>query len=343
MAAFVAFVAAPPAQAMLIKPVFDASITSRSNAAQIEAAFNAAAAQFDTAFANPATVNITVSWGSVAGQKLAAGDIGESMDNLSGYYSYASLVGYLTSKSKSNPADTALALAVSHLPKTDPTKLNQFEIPYAEAKAIGLLPSSLPMMDGYIGFSSTSAFDFNPVGGVTAGAYDFQGLAAHEIEEVLGRVTALQSATPQWATPFDLYRYAAANTPGFSYAKPAYFSINGGLTSLGSFNISGGGDRSDWQTLTGSHDLQNAYLSTGVTLGLTNSDLTALDVLGWGLGTLSNTTLSATGPLSSKVSAALSAVPEPETWTTLCFGLGLMGWVLRGHRRVHASAARAQY
>lgn len=339
MAVFLACAAGPPAHAMLIKPVFDASITSRANAAQIEAAFNAAAVQFNTAFTNPATVNITVSWGSVAGQKLAAGDIGESVDNLSGYYSYASLVGYLTSKSKANPADTALALAVSHLPKTDPTKLNQFEIPYAEAKAIGLLPPTLPFMDGYIGFSSASAFDFNPVGGVTAGAYDFQGLAAHEIEEVLGRITALQSATPQWATPFDLYRYAAANTPGFSYTKPGYFSIDGGRTSLGSFNITGGGDRGDWQTLSGSSDLQNAYLSTGVALVLSNSDLTALDVLGWGLGALSGTPLSAKGALTSSPSGALSAVPEPATWTTLCLGFGLAGLAFRRHRRANALAA----
>lgn len=329
---------AAPAQAMHINPVFDSSITSRSNAAQIESAFNAAASQFDSAFKNPATVNISVSWGSVGGQTIAAGDLGQSIDNLSGYYSYSSLSGYLRSVSAANPADKTLDSVVDYLPKSDPTRLNQFEIPYAEAKAIGLLPSSLPITDGYIGFSSTAAFDFNPAGGVSSGYYDFQGLAAHEIEEVLGRITGLQSTAPQWATPFDLLRYSSAYTADFSYTKPGYFSINGGLTDLGGFNVSGAGDRSDWVAIASVRDVQNAYLYTGKALGLSDSDLAALDALGWGVGTLSGTSLAPTGTLSSAPSAGLSAVPEPATWTTLSLGLGLSGFLLRRRRNGHAPA-----
>src|SRR6201996_1153374 len=164
----------PPAEALTIRPTFDSSITRLSDASTIERAFDQAASQLDRAFASPTTVNITVSWGSVAGKALPAGDVGSSVDNLSGPYSYASLVSYLSAEAKANPKDASLASAVAHLPKVDPLKVTQFEIPYAEAKAIGMLPKTLAMTDGYIGFSSSTQYDFNPTGGITAGDYDFE-------------------------------------------------------------------------------------------------------------------------------------------------------------------------
>jgi hypothetical protein len=325
--------AAGSAQALTIKPTFDSSITSRSNAPAIEAAFNTAAQQIDKDFANRATVNITVSWGSVGGQKLGAGDVSGSVDNLSGPYSYAALVADLTATSKLNPKDTTLASAVAHLSKTDPTKKNAFEIPYAEAKAIGLLPVSLPIADGYVGFSSSVNFDFNPVGGITAGDYDFEGFATHEIEEVLGRTSGLESANPAWATPFDLYRYTASGVGSFSYSTPAYFSVDGGHTNLGDFNATGTGDRGDWLSLSGATDLQGAFLSTGKAYALSANDLTALDALGWGVWTAPAGSLS-TGPSTrSLVGAAQAAVPEPTSWAMLMVGLGLVGAQLRRRSR----------
>ena len=329
---------AMPAEAVTIKPVFDSSITSRSNAAAIESAFNAEALVFDGAFANPATINITVSWGSVAGQSLGAGAIGGSLDNLSGAYSYSSVASYLTAASKANPRDVTLASAVAHLPKTDPTRKNAFEVPYAEAKAIGMLPPTLPMQDGYIGFSTAANFDFNPVGGITAGTYDFKGLAGHEIEEVLGRITGLTSASATWATPFDLYRYAAANVSSFSYTSAAYFSVNGGMTNLGDFNISGGGDRSDWLSVAGSTELQNAYLSTGTAYTVSSSDLTALDALGWGVWKAPAAPLSAGPSRLSSLGGALAAVPEPSSWGLLILGFGCVGAITRRRRQVERAA-----
>jgi hypothetical protein len=333
--ALAAALSASPAGAIVIKPVFDSSITSRSNAATIESAFNAAAKQFDAAFANPATVNIRVSWGSVAGHALPSGDVASSLDNLSGPYSYSALVSDLTAASKSRTSDTTLASAVSHLPKTDPTRKNQFEIPYAEAKAIGLLPSTLAMTDGYIGFNASSVFDFNPVGGITAGAYDFEGLAAHEIEEVLGRITGLQSTSAAWGTPFDLYRYASVGVSSFSYTASAYFSINGGATNLGGFNISGGGDRSDWRAVTGVSDLQDAYFSTGKAFGLTTNDLVALDALGWGVSKVTTMPLLSMPGTLSPISGA--AVPEPAAWSMLIAGFGLIGGLLRRRRALNGA------
>jgi hypothetical protein len=329
-----------PAEALTIQPTFDSSITRLSDAAAIESAFNAAAAQLDRAFANPTTVNITVSWGSVAGKALPAGDVSASTDNLSGAYSYASVVSYLTAESKANPQDASLASAVAHLPKTDPLKTTQFEIPYAEAKAMGMLPKTLAMTDGYIGFSGSAHYDLNPTDGITAGDYDFEALAEHEMEEVLGRSTGLESTSPTWAMPFDLFRYAKAGMSGFAYGSQAYFSIDGGLTNLGDFNDTGGGDRSDWLSGSSVSDLQSAYVSTGRAYALSTSDLTALDALGWG-GWISPGGALSPGPSRLSPIGGAGAVPEPSTWTALIAGMGLMGLVVRRRRRGAWSAVPA--
>jgi hypothetical protein len=326
-----ALLIAAPAQALTINPTFDSSITSRANAATIEAAFDTAAGQLDKAFANPASVNITVSWGSIDGQKLGAGDVSGSIDNLSGPYTYAALVGDLGADSKANPKDASLVGAVDNLAKSDPTKINAFEIPYAEAKALGLLPPTLPITDGYVGFSGSAAFDFNPIGGVTTGDYDFVGLATHEMEEVLGRTTGLDSSAPTFATPFDLYRYSAAGVSDFSYTTAGYFSTNGGKTNLGDFNNAGTGDRSDWEAVAGTTDLQDAFFTTGKAYALSHSDLTALNVLGWGAWVSPGGALSS-GPSTLSPVGAAQAVPEPASWTLLIVGFGAVGFTVRRYR-----------
>jgi hypothetical protein len=328
-----------PAEALTIRPTFDSSITRLSDASTIERAFDQAASQLDRAFANPTTVNITVSWGSIAGMALPAGDIGSSIDNLSGPYGYASVVKYLTAEARANPRDASLASAVAHLPKTDPLKVSMFEVPYAEAKAMGMLPKTLASLDGYIGFSSSAHYDFNPVGGISAGYYDFESVAEHEMEEVLGRSTGLEYANPTWAMPFDLFRYSRPGVASFAYGTKAYFSINGGVTNLGDFNNVGGGDRSDWLSSASVSDLQSAYAATGRAYELSTSDLTALDALGWG-GWVSPGGALSPGPSRLAQIGAAAAVPEPSTWAALIFGTALLGLVLRRRRQGALSAAR---
>lgn len=308
------------AQALTLKPIYDTSITSQANAAIIESAFNAVAKQFDNAFANPATVNIVVSWGSAGYQALPSGDIGASVTNLSGPYTFAAV---------SSP----LAKSGFHLPTTDPTHLNAFEVPYSETKAFGWVSPTRAAVDGYVGFSNVVNYDFAPVGGITAGTYDFAAVAAHEIEEVLGRTTGLNTSHPGWATPFDLFRYAAPGASSFSTSNAAYFSVDGGKTNLGGFNVAGGGDRNDWAS-TISGDLGLAYFATGKPYVLSKSDLTALDAIGW--GAFSSGALT-TGPVGSDVlstvSAVQAAVPEPDSWLLMIGGIGICGAALRAQRR----------
>ena len=330
--------AAAPAQALTILAHYDASITGLSNASAVEAAFNSVAADYAHSFANPATVNVNVSWGSVAGQALPSTAVGASVDNLYGYFTYAQVKADLSGFSAANPADTALATAVKSLPASTPAGPSRYVIPSAEAKALGLISPTQSGADGSIGFAGSSlGYDYNPADGVTAGTYDFEAVAAHELAEVLGRIGGISSATPAWRTPLDLFRYSAAGVLDYGYNDAAYFSINGGLTRLKTFNNVGSGDRTDWAS--GTADVSNAFISKGLAYSLTAVDLTALDVLGYGGSNLGDT--AAGYPTKTAFALVNAGVPEPMQWTLMIVGFGLTGAALR-RRGADAPAVRAR-
>ena len=60
----------------------------------------------------------------------------------------------------------------------------------ADATALGLLSGST-ILDGYVGFSDAVSWAYNDSDGVPAGDYDLYGVIAHEISEVMGRISML--------------------------------------------------------------------------------------------------------------------------------------------------------
>jgi hypothetical protein len=339
LAATIAATAASPAAALTIIPNFDSSVTGLANAAAVESAFRTVANDYASVFSNPVTVNIGVSWGSVAGQALPSNAVGASSDNLYGYFSYGQVRNDLINSSRSNPSDTALGTAVKFLPASTPAGPTNYVIPSAEAKALGLVAGNSGAVDGYIGFAgATSGYDFNPADGVTAGAFDFEAVAAHEIAEVLGRIGGVDNPSVPWRTPYDLYRYSAPGKLDYGYNDAAYFSINGGSTSLMAFNNSAsGGDRTDWLTNGGVNDVSNAFIAPGQAYNLSAVDLTSLDVLGWGGSNPGDT---ASGNPNLKVFGLVigpDAVPEPASWATMILGFAGLGALLR--RRTAMAAA----
>jgi hypothetical protein len=323
---------------MTIIPIYDSSITSRGNAAAIEAAFGAVAGEFDKAFARNVTVKIGVSWGKVDGALLGSGNIGASRMPLLGGFTYADVTDMFRADALANRADANMASLAAHLPRASPAGSRRYDIPYAEAQAVGYLPATIASDSGYVGFSSSAAWDYNPGNGIAGGSYDFEGVAAHEISEVLGRITGLYTSSPTYATPIDALRYSAAGVSSFSYSQPAYFSINGGQTNLGTFNVSGGGDRTDWHVITG--DAQSAYLSTGVSYALSTADKTLLDILGWGVAAPSVRIGSFVPTGGMNGSGAGMAVPEPATWVLLLTGIGLVGGAVRPRSLARSPSGR---
>ena len=341
LAALSAAAVALPSHALTILPHYDASVTGLSNASAVKSAFNRVVADYAQSFTNPATINVNVSWGSVAGSALPSSAVGASVDNLYGYFTYAQVKSDLTTFSAANPLDTALAKAVRSLPSTAPAGPSRYVVPSAEAKVLGLISPTQSGADGSIGFAGSSlGYDFNPYDGVTAGRYDFEAVAAHELAEVLGRLGGINSATPSWRTPLDLFRYSAPGVLDYGYNDATYFSIDGGVTRLKAFNNAGSGDRTDWAS--GTYDVSNAYISTGHAYNLTAVDLTALDVLGYGGSNLGDTASAyPTKTAFSLVQPGLG-VPEPGQWMLLIAGFGLTGATLRRRRALRPQAVRAR-
>jgi hypothetical protein len=60
-----------------------------------------------------------------------------------------------------------------------------------------------------------------------------------------------------------------------------YFSVDGGVTHLQSFNTNSSGDFGDWAASAGA-DAFDAFSPSGVVNKITAGDLTAIDAIGWG-------------------------------------------------------------
>ena len=131
------------------------------------------------------------------------------------------------------------------------------------------------------------------------------------------------SASPLYATPLYLFRYASPGHTTFAYSCAAhsppltscsYASIDGGVTNLGALNNStSGGDRGDWAK-TSTTDVQDAFISRGQLLTLSPSDMTLLDALGW------------------------TPAPEPASVAVLGFGAAVLGVLAPAGQHVSLTA-----
>lgn len=308
-----------PGWALVINPIFDASVRERADFPAVQAAFAAAAAGYTRVLGGNATINVQVSFGRVGTTLLPSSALGASVDPLYGYFSYAQVRGWLGAA-----AGSAFdQVAVASLGASSPAG-NRFVVPRGQAKALGLVAPDLAGVDGYIGFGTGRVWDFDPLNGITAGSYDFTAVAAHEIAHVLGRMTGLRSAAPGYATPFDLFR-CSGGVRSFSYVAAANFSIDGCATSLGAFNVAGSGDRADWASGVNAADVQNAYLLAGRVSGLSAADVIALDVLGW--GNLSGVSWATPGTQLVVMNLVEVEVPEPAPVAVFLLGVAGLGLV----------------
>jgi hypothetical protein len=254
---------------MSFNVTFDATVN-----AQQQAAVQSVANFFNAHFTDPISVDIAISFANLGPNGLGASSYSLNTQT------FAAITTALTNDSSS--ADDATAVA--GLPGSDPvTGTHSWTLTPAEEMALGIIPDNGSASDGSIRFSNTATFDFDRTDGITAGAFDFFGVVAHEFTEIMGRelnAVGNTAASGPGDHPLDLFKFSAANTREFVGTNAGYFSIDGGTTNLNNFNTATNGDFGDWAASAG-NDSFLAFSSSGVPNIVSLADLREMDVIGW--------------------------------------------------------------
>jgi hypothetical protein len=269
--------AAGPATGLTIVPVWDSTITSDPNSAEIQSTINAAIAVYKSKFSDPVTVSINF-------QEMGGG-LGQS----SSYYqtrTYSSYRSALASHATSADDTTALA----NLPATSANPVNSnssidVNLPLLRALGFSANPPA-GQSDGTI-YLNTSLMNLS--GAETdSSKYALFSVVSHEIDEVLGFSSALNNLSNGDPTPTgpispnDLFRYDQFGARNFTtdVNAAAYFSLDG-TTQLARYNQTQGGDFQDWYSPGGQTPQVQDAIGTHGSTPVLGVELRMLDVIGW--------------------------------------------------------------
>lgn len=312
------------AEAITINATFGSSITSDSSVAAIEASINTAISTISSLIADAFTVNILFQTGATG---LGSSNVGLFGTN------YSTIRALLIADSNANPSNTVLSTAVANLPagSNAPNGISDINITAAGARALGLsVPycytvtgtfscgGSGAVIDGIVTLTNSAGLiDYTrPIG---SGQYDALRVVEHEIDEVLGiggpssMIGTIYQGAANGMT--DLYRYSAVHTASYtsSSAANAYFSVDGGVTSIIGANQNSGGDYADFVSASGCPaNVQNAFSCSAQTADIsrTSPEGILLQAVGYEF-------------------YAATAVPEPASLALLGLGVATVRVVRR--------------
>jgi hypothetical protein len=288
----VLFGAAQASANLTIAASYDTSITSLSNASQVESAINSVVSSYESLITNNVTVNITFS--------NMNGGLGQS-----GYYLYSINYATYLSALAAQPASAVRTTALSYLPSTSTNPVNGNTAMALNGNLVNALGIFSTSDSDNIGLN-LSLINVSRTG-ADSNKYDLNAVVSHEIDEVLGFGSDLGGQYQSYIQPEDLYRYSAKGVRSYQTGNiTPYFSIDGGKTNITNFNNDGFGDYGDWATGT-SPQVQDAYGSPGVAVNIGTSEKTLLQAIGYNF--------------------SAQAVPEPISLTML--GLGAFALLRR--------------
>lgn len=262
-----------------------------------KAAINTGLNTIANSYSDPVTVKLHI-MNSVNG-------LGGSSQNLY-VLSYAQTRNALIADAK----DALDLSAVSTLGAANPFGNRNAAITAANMRALGF--------SSYGGITTDSAGTFDCriflnagicfTGAPVSGKYDLGAVAMHEADESMGfggpGSFIGTGLAPNYFGMEDLFRYKAAGVrTGLVNANGEYFSVDGGVTNIRTFNNhANGGDAADWAS-DGNAYVQNAFGTSGVSVSYSSKEIAAGDAVGWDV----------------------KPAPEPATMTVLALGaLGLL-------------------
>src|SRR3954454_5212056 len=261
---------------LVITPTFTAGSDTSfgANAPAAKAAWKAAAAVFTSRLADNIHINITVD--GVPGTSV----FGQSNTSLFSL-SYADLLARVTARATTLDDKTAIGPGGS-MTAADPTNgTGTWWLSRAQAKALGKIPDDLST-DGTTRFGAGNPFTFS--GPVAPNTFDFQGIASHEITEVMGRLGlsgGTIGTTPNSFSLIDNFSYTGPGTKGLRGGAGNFFSIDNGSTLLKLWNdpTANGLDSRDWAP--GTNDAFNQFSNSGVVNPVSAVDLRLMDMIGY--------------------------------------------------------------
>jgi hypothetical protein len=266
---------------LIITPTFTTNFNTNfgANASAAQEAWKAAAEVFTTHFSDDININITVD--ALPGTSV----FGESFPALVSI-SYADLLTRVTADATTQSDHVAVGSGGS-MTAFDPTNgTGAWFLTRAQAKALGHIPNDT-VDDGGTTFGTGNAFTFT--GPITAGTYDFQGVAAHEISEVMGRIGLSRGGanpTSKSVSLIDNFSYTGPGTKSLRGGAGNFFSIDNGITLLKLWNDQPANmlDSRDWAG--DSDDAFNQFSGSDVVNPVSAVDLQLMDVIGYDAGTL---------------------------------------------------------
>ncbi|MBU6994285.1 MAG: NF038122 family metalloprotease [Ferrovum myxofaciens] len=253
-----------------------------------KAAVQQAANLLSATLLNPISVSIQVGWNEDGGTPMTPNSGGLGGDNSAAFANASALssnnvqaISLLVNQANLNGTPGVVA----PLPTSNPFTNGYLILSPAEARIMGVPNPGATTYDGAVGFALPSYTTYN----------EMVDAALHEIAHALGRINGYEAGGPLWYTPLDLYTYSA---PGQLWnptsSTPGYFSLNGGITNLGTFS---GPDPADFANLADPF----GYTDTNVTT-LSPLDQKVMQTLGFDVATnqpvLAPNTITSTAPNS---------------------------------------------
>jgi hypothetical protein len=201
------------------------------------------------------------------------------------------------------------ATALSHLPNTGANPVNsnlniEANLPLLRALGFTTQGNNGGVKDASVTLNVNLMLlgGLDRSGTLDPGNYDLLGVTYHELNEVLGFGSGLNGVANNPVTvptapveTADLYRYSAAGVRSYT-SDPnilAYFSIDGGNTSLANFNTNDQGDRQDFGDSPNPR-IQDAFGGAGARLENGLPERTFLDVIGYNYASVSPVPVPAT-------------------------------------------------